>query len=281
MDAYTIEAKPTVYRGIEMRSRHEAKWAAFFDAVGLVWEYEPDVNLGVWRPDFRLIIPCTGDSCAAEYHTILVEIKFWNIDDPKWKEHASNTFMWGSGIEEDGIGHLGADWQHAECYLRHKNNATSCGKLKNRLLPLCDSYINGSPDINKFCKDKWREAEEVVKQIRQTENTEQSIRAAPILQMNQLSEASAGYANDLNIFLDLDTDVEPLVAFSQYFLKYFDRDATFTTEDVLDVVRSTVLALDKDLQQHALPDARLRILDIMHMIEQRSTASLKGRRTVK
>lgn len=38
----TIGAIPTKYRGIKFRSRLEARWAVFFDTLGVLWEYEPE-----------------------------------------------------------------------------------------------------------------------------------------------------------------------------------------------------------------------------------------------
>lgn len=46
-------AIPTMYKGIQMRSRLEARWAAFFDVVGWRWSYEPPEFPG-WIPDFKL-----------------------------------------------------------------------------------------------------------------------------------------------------------------------------------------------------------------------------------
>jgi hypothetical protein len=46
-----IEAKPTPYRGVMFRSKLEATWARFFDAIGVEWEYEP-TRLPGWIPDF-------------------------------------------------------------------------------------------------------------------------------------------------------------------------------------------------------------------------------------
>lgn len=60
---YTIAAIPTVYRGRKYRSRLEARWAAFFDRLGIEHEYEP-FDLGKWSPDFLL----------PEWHA-LVEVK--------------------------------------------------------------------------------------------------------------------------------------------------------------------------------------------------------------
>lgn len=42
---------PTLFRGVNFRSRTEARWAAFFTALGWPWEYEP-VDLEGYLPDF-------------------------------------------------------------------------------------------------------------------------------------------------------------------------------------------------------------------------------------
>lgn len=52
-------AKDTVYKGVRFRSRLEAKWAAFFDAIGWDWTYEP-VDLGDWSPDFLVDVRADG-----------------------------------------------------------------------------------------------------------------------------------------------------------------------------------------------------------------------------
>lgn len=53
MTPYTIAAIPTSYRGRQYRSRLEARWAAFFDEVGIQAEYEP-FDIGKWSPDFLI-----------------------------------------------------------------------------------------------------------------------------------------------------------------------------------------------------------------------------------
>jgi hypothetical protein len=54
----TIKAIPTRYAGCHFRSRLEARWAVFFDAMGIAWEYEPEAFVGCWGapylPDFYL-----------------------------------------------------------------------------------------------------------------------------------------------------------------------------------------------------------------------------------
>lgn len=57
-------AIPTLYEGVQYRSRLEAKWAAFFDLLGWQHQYEP-FDLNGWIPDFLLPGKCP----------VLVEVK--------------------------------------------------------------------------------------------------------------------------------------------------------------------------------------------------------------
>ena len=74
-----IKAIPTKYRGIQMRSRLEATWAAVFDGFGWDWDYEPCIDFpkcesGPWIPDFKLT--CKKGIFRDEPHKpILVEVK--------------------------------------------------------------------------------------------------------------------------------------------------------------------------------------------------------------
>lgn len=52
-----IAARPTTYKGIQMRSRLEADYASALDRDGESWEYEPKCfggPDGQWLPDFRV-----------------------------------------------------------------------------------------------------------------------------------------------------------------------------------------------------------------------------------
>lgn len=53
-----MKAIETFYKGYRFRSRLEARWAVFFDACGVKWEYEPEgFDLGdgnYYLPDFLL-----------------------------------------------------------------------------------------------------------------------------------------------------------------------------------------------------------------------------------
>lgn len=53
----TLQAIPTRHAGCHFRSRLEARWAVFFDAAHIRWEYEPQgylINDRPYLPDFYL-----------------------------------------------------------------------------------------------------------------------------------------------------------------------------------------------------------------------------------
>jgi len=52
-----IRAIETRYAGCRFRSRREARWAVFFDHLGIAWEYETEgfvTSTGWYLPDFRI-----------------------------------------------------------------------------------------------------------------------------------------------------------------------------------------------------------------------------------
>ena len=55
---HVIKPIETRYKGYRFRSRLEARWAVFFDALGIEWEYEPEGydlgDAGWYLPDFWL-----------------------------------------------------------------------------------------------------------------------------------------------------------------------------------------------------------------------------------
>ena len=58
----TIKAKSTIYKNIRFRSRLEAKWAIFFDEMGIRYRYEPGIYkvpingyFMKYQPDFALL----------------------------------------------------------------------------------------------------------------------------------------------------------------------------------------------------------------------------------
>ena len=51
-----LKAIPTLYSGVMFRSRLEARWAVYFDTLGIPWEYEPE--------QFKL---CTGEQYIPDF----------------------------------------------------------------------------------------------------------------------------------------------------------------------------------------------------------------------
>lgn len=52
-----IQAIETIYKGYKFRSRLEARWAVWFDSLGIQWEYEKEgyqLRSGWYLPDFWL-----------------------------------------------------------------------------------------------------------------------------------------------------------------------------------------------------------------------------------
>lgn len=89
---YNIKAHPTTYKGVRFRSRHEARWAVFFDVMGWGWEYEP-IDLNGWTPDFRITFPCVHSECNGN-HTLLVEAKpYFDLED--FNGHPCTKYPYG------------------------------------------------------------------------------------------------------------------------------------------------------------------------------------------
>jgi hypothetical protein len=67
------KSHPTVYNGVQFRSRLEARWACFFDLTNHQWQYEP-YDLDGWTPDFCIKWYCGHSECRRD-HILLVEVK--------------------------------------------------------------------------------------------------------------------------------------------------------------------------------------------------------------
>ena len=71
-----IPARPTIYAGIKMRSRTEARFAAYLDRLGVPWQYEPEAFAsrdGQYLPDFVV--------SAGSAPPIVIEVKPWSAGD--------------------------------------------------------------------------------------------------------------------------------------------------------------------------------------------------------
>lgn len=91
----------TQYNGYRFRSRLEARWAVFFDTLGVEYEYEPEgfelPNGMRYLPDFKVKCYGTRGGCSPEkYFDLWIEIKGVMTDRDAEKIKA---FVWGTGSE--------------------------------------------------------------------------------------------------------------------------------------------------------------------------------------
>ena len=99
-----VKAIETRYKGYRFRSRLEARWAVFFDALEIEWEYEPegyDLGEGGWYlPDFWL--PQVG---------MWAEVKGGPFTAPEREKLKALVKLTGhSGLMLDGIPSTGNYW---------------------------------------------------------------------------------------------------------------------------------------------------------------------------
>lgn len=114
---------PTTYKGIDFRSRLEAKWATFFDLLGWKWEYEP-FDLNGWIPDFILI---------GKNQTTLVEVKpYTRLDEFKECREKVNQSVKGTSYELNEILYLGCTLPWSENY-GGINEAKALGWLDDKM----------------------------------------------------------------------------------------------------------------------------------------------------
>lgn len=73
-----IKAIETEYNGYKFRSRLEARWAVFFDALGVKYQYEPEgykTDNKNYLPDFKIKCYGTRGSISNEPFDLFIEVK--------------------------------------------------------------------------------------------------------------------------------------------------------------------------------------------------------------
>lgn len=107
-----IAAIPTVYNGTEFRSRAEARWAIFFDVLGVPWEYEPrgykladgtNYLPDFWLPDQRVFwevkgVRDTGHEKALALADVTLCAVFIAVSDPR-PGHEAEVFYPDNGYD--------------------------------------------------------------------------------------------------------------------------------------------------------------------------------------
>lgn len=89
-----MKAIETTYRGVAFRSRLEARWAVFFDKLGIEWEYEPEgYEAGGTRylPDFWLPTVLHRGRAGGLYFEVKASSPL------EGEVHKARMLAWGSG----------------------------------------------------------------------------------------------------------------------------------------------------------------------------------------
>ena len=131
-----IHGIPSVYRGVNMRSRMETRWAALFDELGWPWQYEP-IDLAGYIPDFvvrfddaPLLVEIKGHvvepTSLAEY-TRKIELGGWEgetliIGATPWELSSAQPLLGSFG--EPIVVHGEREWRWGEARLF---TCLSCG----------------------------------------------------------------------------------------------------------------------------------------------------------
>jgi hypothetical protein len=107
-----LRAIETVYKGYRFRSRLEARWAVFFDALGIPWEYEKegfDLGNGVrylpdfWLPEARFFVEVKGQQPTAEE---VAKLRALDNNPPEYALGAT----WAIGVPEVPVDNGAGDW---------------------------------------------------------------------------------------------------------------------------------------------------------------------------
>jgi hypothetical protein len=136
----SIRAIETHYKGYRFRSRLEARWAVFFDRLGVKYEYEAqgfDLPSGKYLPDFRLVEKDTYleikpliNTDEKPRHSVYLAGKMTD-----WRQDLNLNGLWWRGPRQPS-GHTG---QHADTIIRSRNHHES--RTPEEILDDCLSGI--------------------------------------------------------------------------------------------------------------------------------------------
>ena len=117
-----IKPIETHYKGYRFRSRLEARWAVFFDAIEIKWEYEKEgydlENLGGYLPDFWLPYPKNSSTCEIPGSGHWLEVKG---KEPTKKE-ISKLLELSRITKHSGFLVVGVPGEHKQLYTHRHGN---------------------------------------------------------------------------------------------------------------------------------------------------------------
>lgn len=145
-----IKPIQTRYKGYRFRSRLEARWAVFFDALGLAWEYEPEgfeLKSGRYLPDFKVTYPDRGNPIDYwfECKSSLDSLTQYDMARLLEFEEAKNLIIL-DGVPDCKMYVLPSDYSdQPDWCARHSRFGTALWSWKGR--PWWDEYSNFFGDM--------------------------------------------------------------------------------------------------------------------------------------
>lgn len=131
----TIPCKPVIHNGVRFRSTQEARWAVFFESLGVEYHYEPSVEGLYYRPDFFVPYQKTFPYYCGTYFEVkpvpddLEEEKCRMLSEkrkqrvgvlrgmPRPEDASFDTYCIHDVVYEEG----GSDYMFAFCICEHCN----------------------------------------------------------------------------------------------------------------------------------------------------------------
>lgn len=144
---------PTRYKGFFFRSRLEARWAVFFDALGVEWEYEPE---GFEFPDGTRYLPDFALD-GGGLHGTYIEVKPFKPS----LEELNKLIKVCEGNTAYGFMLWGTPGQHGFYYV-HKSDSPL------RELPDFEEHMGGSQpefDSSFRCDDRFGRGGRLMKAV--------------------------------------------------------------------------------------------------------------------
>jgi len=145
-----MEIKPieTIYNGYRFRSRLEARWAVFFDDLGVQYEYEPEgFDLGgmYYLPDFLIHNVVPRFNQGDYFKDIYVEVKGEpNAADAAKIERFSRSFpIWVVGALPDPSNYAESCEEQTNVFCKKVRNGEYDFPNKCVFCPYCYKTIDG------------------------------------------------------------------------------------------------------------------------------------------
>lgn len=154
-----IPARPTTYSGIPMRSRLEARFAAFLDNADFDWEYEPRAfgsPSGQYLPDFRVFKAALEDDFYVEIKGVInTEAEHRSARQRLEIIHASHPGAGLALVVDDSLGVSGLTfWVKPSSRIRWiKGGIGVCARGRAHFFGMHPK--TGGPVPFTFCGDDW------------------------------------------------------------------------------------------------------------------------------